>query len=242
MRVLRYVLLATLAVGVTSSVASASSFTFATAPGATELSAGLPVNAMTTITTGTNSITVTLSNLQANPTSVAQIITDLFFTLNSSTAGTTITSSAGLEITVAGNGTIVPGAVVATGWNLDLTNGPGSIHLCTIGPSPCGGGVSPAHGIIGPPNGSGIYSNANGSIAGNLPHNPFLSQTATFSLFVPGVTDQTLVTSAVFSFNTTAGDNVPGTPRQPLPSVPEPASLTLLGTGLAYLSSRMRRR
>jgi hypothetical protein len=61
------------------------------------------------------------------------------------------------------------------------------------------------------------------SIAGNAPHNPFLNQTATFMLDAPGVTDSTTVTSAIFSFGTTAGNDVPGTK-----TVPEPSSLTLL--------------
>jgi hypothetical protein len=42
-------------------------------------------------------------------------------------------------------------------------------------------GATPAHTIIGPA-GSGGYTNADGSIAGNGPHNPSLDRTATFTL------------------------------------------------------------
>jgi hypothetical protein len=78
-----------------------------------------------------------------------------------------------------------------------------------------------------------LYSNANGSIAGNGPHNPFLNQTATFNIAVTGVTAATTVTSATFSFGTVAGVNVPGTPGTP--AVPEPISSALVGTGLIGL-------
>jgi len=59
------------------------------------------------------------------------------------------------------------------------------------------GGGQPKYGIIGPPNGSGNYSNANGSIKGAT-HNPYYFGTETipvvFSLEVPGVTANTQVT------------------------------------------------
>jgi hypothetical protein len=245
---LKSTLFGMLAVGLMCSPASAGTFTFATAAGATEPMNSLPVNASTTITTGAGTVSVTLTNLLADPSNVPQVLTDLLFILSGgNTLATTIASSAGQEITIAGNGTSTLGAVVATGWKLDSSSPSGTIHLCEIGPGTCGGGLAPSHGIIGPPDSGGIYSNAKGSIAGNSAHNPFLSQTATWSLLVPGVTADTVVSGVMFSFNTSAGDDVPGSltftdTRSLPPTVPEPATLALFGTGLTVVAAKLRRR
>jgi hypothetical protein len=82
-------------------------------------------------------------------------------------------------------------------------------------------GAGPAHLVIGPPGGGGTYSNAKGSIAGNGPHNPFLDQSATFKITGLGITPNSTITAATFSFGTTEGGNLlPG-----FGAVPEPASL-----------------
>ena len=94
----------------------------------------------------------------------------------------------------------------------------------------------PAHTIIGPPGVGGLYNSANGSIAGNRPHNAFIDQTARFVLNVP-ISESTRISEVIFSFGTGSGQNVTGT--QP---VPEPASLMLLGTGLGWLVLRPRNR
>ena len=93
--------------------------------------------------------------------------------------------------------------------------------------------------IIGPSGPGGVYTNANGSIAGNGPHNPFIDQQGMFTLTVAGVTNATTITSATFSFGTTAGIDVPGIPTSP---VPEPSSVLLLGSlvGGVFVSLRKR--
>jgi hypothetical protein len=84
-----------------------------------------------------------------------------------------------------------------------------------------------------------VYSNANGSIAGNNPHNPFINQTATWTLNITGITANTIVTAATFSFGTTAGNNVPGVPS--VPSVPDGGTAgMLLGAALAGLGMLRR--
>src|SRR5262249_48945213 len=80
-----------------------------------------------------------------------------------------------------------------------------------------------------PPDAGNTYSAGNGSIAGNKPHNPFLFESATFTITGAGITADTTITSATFSFGTTRGVDVPGV------IVPEPSSLVLClsGVGLA---------
>jgi hypothetical protein len=99
-----------------------------------------------------------------------------------------------------------------------------------------GTNVGPAHLIIGPPGSGGTYSSANGSIAGNKPHNPFLEQSASFTITGSGITADTTITTATFSFGTTAGTNlVPGVNLVHISSVPEPSSLILSASGFGLL-------
>jgi len=73
------------------------------------------------------------------------------------------------------------------------------------------GASGPSHLLIGDPAPSGSYASANGSIAGNAPHNPFTAGTATFLINAPTLTPGTTVVSAVFFFSTTQGVSVVGT-------------------------------
>jgi hypothetical protein len=93
---------------------------------------------------------------------------------------------------------------------------------------------------LGPPGSGGTYSNANGSIAGNPAHNPFLNQTATFAISLAGITAATLINSATFSFGTTAGINVAGVPSTS--AVPLPGALPLFATALVGIGLLNRRR
>src|SRR5262249_866643 len=146
-----------------------------------------------------NTLSIVLANLQANPTDVAQLLSDLSFTLGNggSLTGATLASSAGQEITVAADGTFTLGSTVATGWVPTLGGTSGSLDVLGAG------GAGPSHLIIGPPGPGGTYSNANGSIAGNKPHNPFLNDVATFSITGSGITADTTITGVTFSFGTT---------------------------------------
>jgi hypothetical protein len=107
------------------------------------------------------------------------------------------------------------------------------------------GGAGPAHLIIGPPGAGNVYSNADGSIAGNGPHNPFLNQTATWVINAPNVSAATTISAATFSFGTTDGGNlITGVPFSS--TVPEPGSfgpLLVLGVGgLLMMAARRHRR
>src|SRR5262249_11923117 len=149
----------------------------------------------------------------------AQLISDLSFTLHGgSLTGATETAASSSEISVAGDGSFTgptPISGVATvGW-------PFAVNSATSGTLDvlAAGGAGPKHLIIGPPGAGNTYSAGNGSIAGNKPHNPFLFESATFTITGTGITADTTITSATFSFGTTSGVDVPGVPGV---IVPEP--------------------
>ncbi len=140
--------------------ANANVITFVTPAGST--TGGGPVNASATITTGAGTVSIVLTDLQANPTDVAQIISDFDFTLSGGQTSGTLTSSSGQQISIAGNGTTTLGSTGSTGWGLN-NNVSGGLQLDALG------FIGPAGLIIGPPGAGGVYTNANGSIAGNGP-------------------------------------------------------------------------
>ena len=90
----------------------------------------------------------------------------------------------------------------------------------------------PEHLIIGPPGPSNVYSNANNSIAGNGPLNPFLRDFGQFDVTDPGITFDTQVSNVVFSFGTEAENNVPAGNNIP----DSDATVALLGLALMGLA------
>jgi hypothetical protein len=213
-----------------SPAAFAGSFTFVTPAGSMSALDG-PVNAQAVFTTGAGTLSISLSNLIVNQTSVGQNLSDLFFTINGITIGGSLTSSSAVQRDVASNGTFTDGATVSTGWQFTVSGG--VFHLNSLT------GVNNAsQTLIGLPDGSNVYSNANSSIAGSGPHNPFLRNDATFSLAFAGMTADTIISGATFSFGTTAGDNVVGVPRTPVPD--NGTTLVLLGITLAAVEGSRR--
>ena len=230
--------MAGLALGSVVAPVHAGMITYVTPPGAT-VGAG-PVDASATFTTSANTLTIGLNDLLANPTDIGQLLSDLSFTLGNggSLTGATETAASSAEITVAGNGSFTGptpiSGVAVVGWPFAVNSATAGTLDVLVGP----GHAGPAHLIIGPPGAGGTYSAANGSIAGNGAHNPFLFESATFTITGPGITADTTITSATFSFSPTAGVTVPG-----VVTVPAPASLTLLATGaLGLLGYGWRKR
>jgi hypothetical protein len=218
----------TVAILIVSAIANGGAYTFVTPSGAQSTSDG-PVDATATFTTGTDSVTVVLTDLLANPKSIGEAISDLSFTLDTGQTAGTLSSSSANERVINSDGTYTDNGLVSTGWNLDtIGSSPTQLWLHVLDTTPKEG---PAHLIVGPPDGSNLYSAANPSIT-NGPHEPVLATSATFTLDVPGVTSASVVNSAEFSFGTTEGDFVPG--------VPEPMTLSLLVTGGLFLLRRRR--
>ncbi len=220
--------------------AQASVIVFQTPMGAT--TSGGAVSATASFTLSANTLDIQLTNTLANPTSVAQLLSGLSFTLDSGLTNGTLSSSVANFITVASGGTFSSaGSGLPTGWVLQ----PG-FDLCDICASG-GGSNRPAGLIIGPPGAGHLYSSANGSIAGNGPHNPFIDQTASYDLNIQGLSASDAISSVTFRFGTTFGtDTVDGVCTSDCggTSVPEPGPLALFAAGLlgcALFINRRRR-
>lgn len=195
---------------------------FSTPTGAINPLTGTPVSATADFGLSGTTLTLTLTNTITGIGSAGQLLTGLTFTLSNG-SGVSRTSQMGDLVTVNSDGTFTDLGTGAIGWGFGTT-GTNTFEVCMICTGGVTSGVTPHQGILGPVSGDGKYDNANNSITGNGPHNPFVNGTATYTFTVPtGVT----ASNVLFQFGTTPGGAI---------SAPEPSSILLLGLGLLGLA------
>jgi hypothetical protein len=232
--------------------AQASTIQFTTP--ASGLAGGQPVLATATFTIAEGSISVQLANQLADPKADVQNLNGITFQIRDANEnpinlpGLALSSSSSEAIFIGADGTYSAPASITPNWGLSLVLGsagnPGTTaSLCALT------GCNPNHNpgaeetLIGPPNAvTGTYAQANGSIAGSNPHNPFLYEQATFVLSSGLITGPFQISDVVFSFGTSANnDVVAGALNGPV-EAPEPATVASLATGLLLVSLGIVRR
>jgi hypothetical protein len=190
-----------------ATIASAADQIWMTPPGGAL--SGQAVSAQVTFSPGDGFITATIANTLPDPTSAAQLLSGLAFTLDGGQTAGDIGPNAANIRRIGKGGKFTDLGPSLTGWALE-ENFSGGLRLCVL----CTdlGAVGPSHLLIGDPSASGVYRSANGSIAGNRPHNPFTTGQSVFLLYIPGVTADTQILSATFYFGTQDGVSVTGIP------------------------------
>ena len=212
-----------------SQVASADTISVISGSGATA------VNVTGTITAGAGTVTIVLNNNLNNAQvfGVIQNVSGVYFTVSGYNGGAVSLSASNstqsTNIDGSGNA-VLAGAVNPTGWAAGHSGT--TLEACVI----CAFGVGPTAGpeqtLIGG-TGTGTYANAQGSIAGNAPHNPFLVGTLTLTVVAPGVTAQSTFSNVLVQF---------GTDATPPVSAPEPLSIVLLGMGMIAIGGMFWKR
>ena len=204
------------------------------------------LGASAVFTTNTGFLSVTLSNTLASSVirSAGQTVSDLSFTLSNAPGTLGATTAMGQLANIGAGGTVsnVLGSPVRwLGQGAPPPGGQGSFSIVgnTITLEALGGG-QPSQLLL--PAG-GPYTNANASITGGQ-FSPFVVGPIAFTLALSGVTANTTITAATFSFGTgpdTLISVVPGgTPV--VTAVPLPGTLPLFATGLLGLWALRRKR
>lgn len=241
-------LFASLAIAGSAAIASANSVTTITVTGS---NAGQPIDGTAVFTiTSTGHLTIDLTNNVANPTSASSLLGGIIFTLQPTA---TFSGVAPTNFSVSGNlidvntstgtyATATSSQISALGANVNWSQSKGDPFTLSVS-----SGNDPL--IIGNPNGSNLYSNANPSLGAS--HQPFFQNTAEFNMDIAGLTTAATVSAVSFEWGTgythfaATGTSTVTTPSVVLPSaVPLPTAacsgLSLLA--LLGIAARLRKK
>jgi hypothetical protein len=191
------------------------------------------------LTFGSNTLTLVLTDTSVNPRDVGYNLSAFYFVLAGGTGGTLNSSTAPGLRTVASGGSFSDSALTSVGWVYSNASNKYTLDVLTGS-----GHLGPAHTIIGSPAaGDSKYDAANGSIAGNGPHNPFLADSATFIIkFMSGINANSLASQAWFQFGTTDQKFFQSSCQSGCTPIPEPNALLVCVSALVIVAGLLRRK
>ena len=197
----------------------------------TGTNAGATINGTAVFTLSDNGhLTIDLTNNVANPLSAGSLLGGITFTLSPTSAFNNVVPT---NFSVSGNlidvnltadtwSNATAAQIAALGANTNWSESKGDPFTLKVT-----SGNDPL--IIGAPNGSGLYTNANPSLGAN--HQPFYMNTAEFNMDIAGLTSGTVISNVNFMWGTTytscAATGITTTTQtggQSAPTVPVPAA------------------
>lgn len=213
-----------------ASPVQASQFLFSTPSGATNGTTPVAATALFTLSNG--QLQITVQNTQADPLSESAALAEVTFQVSKVLTSPSMTSSAKFA-TVNSNGSYSTSGPSSTGWS--LTENGTTMTICDACTS------HPVHTMIGPPKTStNRYTDANNTIDGSAANNPFLWESAAYTISSGALTVDVKITNVQFYFGAVAGGgDVAGIGGE---LVPEPSTMPLVAGGALLLALAVYRR